>query len=62
MEALGLIPSLDIAGDLVQIKETVRPDPAAAATYAALMPVFSNLYETLVPTFKPCAGWRRASP
>ena len=26
MEALGLIPSLDIAGDLVQIKETVRPD------------------------------------
>jgi gluconokinase len=59
MEALGLISSLDVADDLVQIKETVRPDSAAAATYASLMPVFSGLYEALVPTF---TALRRLSP
>ena len=51
MEALDLISSLDVAADLVQISETVRPDAAAAATYASLLPVFSGLYEALVPTF-----------
>ena len=59
MKALGLLPSLEAAADLVQIKETVRADPAAAATYAALLPVFSGLYEALVPTF---AALRRLSP
>jgi gluconokinase len=59
MEALGLIPTLDVAGDLVQIKETVRPDSAAAATYASLLPVYSSLYEALVPTF---IALRRLAP
>jgi gluconokinase len=59
MQALGLIESIDVAADLVKIDETVRPDPAAAATYAALLPLFSELYDALVPTF---ASLRRLAP
>ncbi|MFF4876369.1 gluconokinase [Micromonospora sp. NPDC000668] len=59
MQALGLIPSIDVACDLVRIEETVRPDPAAAATYAALLPLFAELYEALVPTF---TSMRRLAP
>lgn len=59
MQALGLIESIDVAADLVKIEETVRPDPAAAATYAALLPLFSELYDALVPTF---ASLRRLAP
>ncbi|MFC8614981.1 gluconokinase [Micromonospora purpureochromogenes] len=59
MQALGLIPSIDVAADLVEIDETVRPDPSAAATYAALLPLFSELYDALVPTF---ASLRRLAP
>ncbi|MEU5941868.1 gluconokinase [Micromonospora sp. NPDC047548] len=59
MQALGLIPSIEVATDLVEIDETLRPDPAAAATYAALLPLFSELYDALVPTF---ASLRRLAP
>ncbi|MBM7492674.1 gluconokinase [Micromonospora luteifusca] len=59
MQALGLIPSIDVAADLVRIEETVRPDPAAAATYAALLPLFAELYEALVPAF---TSMRRLAP
>ncbi|MCW3839188.1 gluconokinase [Micromonospora yasonensis] len=59
MQALGMISSIDVAADLVRIQETVRPDPAAAATYAALLPLFSELYDALVPTF---ASLRRLAP
>ena len=56
MQALGLIESLDVAADLVRIEETVRPDPAAAAVYAALLPLFAELYDALVPTFRSLRG------
>ncbi|MEV4497568.1 gluconokinase [Micromonospora arborensis] len=59
MQALGLIPSIDVAADLVRIEETVRPDPAAAATYAALLPLFAELYDALVPAF---TSMRRLAP
>lgn len=59
MEALGMIESVDVAADLVQIQETVRPVPAAAATYAALLPLFSELYDALTPTY---ASLRRLAP
>ncbi|MFE9205597.1 gluconokinase [Micromonospora sp. NPDC007230] len=59
MQALGLIESIDVAADLVEIHETVRPDPAAAATYATLLPLFSELYDALVPTF---SSLRRLAP
>ena len=59
MQALGLVDSIDVAADLVRIDETVRPDPAAAAVYAALLPVFAELYDALVPTF---TSLRRLAP
>jgi len=52
MEALGIVESFDVAADLVHIDHTVKPDPDAAATYDALLPVFADLYDALVPTFQ----------
>jgi gluconokinase len=59
MEALGLIDSIDVVADMVEIEETVRPQPAAAATYASLLPVFTELYDALVPAF---TSLRRLAP
>jgi gluconokinase len=59
MQAIGLIDSVDVAADLVKIEDVVRPDPASAARYASLLPVFSQLYEALVPTF---TSLRRLAP
>ncbi|MFI9527722.1 gluconokinase [Micromonospora rosaria] len=59
MQALGLVPSVDVAADLVEIAETVTPDPAAAATYAALLPLHEELYDALLPTF---TSLRRLAP
>ena len=56
MHALGLIESLDVAADLVRIEDTVHPDPLATAVYAALRPVFADLYDALVPTFRSLRG------
>jgi gluconokinase len=51
MQALGLVESIELAAELVHIEQTVHPDPAAAAAYAELRPVFAGLYDALVPTF-----------
>jgi gluconokinase len=51
MEALGMVPSIDVSADLVQLSDPVMPNPAAAATYTCLQPVFAQLYDALVPTF-----------
>ncbi|RLP95015.1 carbohydrate kinase [Micromonospora sp. CV4] len=59
MQALGMIPSIDVATDLARIEETVRPDAAAAATYASLLPLFAELYDALAPTF---FSMRRLAP
>ncbi|MBM0234239.1 gluconokinase [Micromonospora sp. STR1_7] len=59
MQALNLIPSIDVAADLVRIEETVHPDPAASATYASLLPLFAELYDALMPTF---TSMRRLAP
>ena len=59
MQALGLIESLDVAVDLVPIEETVRPDPRDAAAYRSLVPVFSSLYDALIPTY---TALRRLAP
>lgn len=59
MQAVGLVESVDVAADLVKITDTVRPDQAAAATYAALCPVFSELFDALTPTF---ISLRRLAP
>ena len=59
MQAIGMIETIDVAADLVQIHETVHPDPAAAAVYAELRPVFVELYNALVPAF---TSLRRLAP
>ena len=51
MEALGLIDTIEVAADLVQIESYTRPDAASAATYAALQRVHVEVYEALVPAF-----------
>ncbi|WP_082495233.1 gluconokinase [Cellulomonas sp. Leaf334] len=59
MEALGLIPSIDVVADMIEIEEVVRPRPAAAAVYTTLLPVFTELYDALVPAF---TSLRRLAP
>jgi gluconokinase len=51
MEALEMIDSIDVAAELVDLEEEVRPDPGAAATYASLLPLHSEIYDALVPAF-----------
>ena len=52
MQALGLIEDVAAAAQLVAVEELLRPDPEAAATYAALLPVFAGLYDALTPAFR----------
>jgi gluconokinase len=59
MQALEMVPSIDVAVDMVEIAETVTPDVAAAATYSDLRPVFEELYDALNPTFR---SLRRLAP
>lgn len=59
MEALGLVPSIDIAADLVALADVVTPHPAAAAVYRSLRPIVSDLYQALLPTF---TSLRRLAP
>jgi gluconokinase len=51
MEALGLIGSFDRAAELIRVQEVRAPDPGAAATYAAMLPIFAGLYDALGPAF-----------
>ena len=40
--ALGVLPDLDAAADLVALNEPVEPDPAAAARYARMRPLIER--------------------
>jgi gluconokinase len=51
MEALSLIASFDRAAELIRVEDVRSPEPAAAATYAAMLPIFSDLYDALGPAF-----------
>lgn len=59
MEALGLIASIDVAADMIPIRDSVMPDPATTAVYRQIQPIFEELYTHLVPTF---ASLRRLAP
>jgi gluconokinase len=52
MEALGLVASIDVAAELVAIDEVLEPEPEATAVYAALEPVFAELFDALTPAFR----------
>lgn len=58
MEALGLVPSIERAAELVRIDRTLEPDPAAAAVYAEHLPLFAELYDELTPAFRVLRGRR----
>jgi gluconokinase len=51
MQALGLIESVDIADELLGVRDVVEPDPEAAALLAARLPLFGDLYDALLPAF-----------
>jgi gluconokinase len=51
MEALGLVESIDVASELVEICEVLRPAEPDAAVYEALGPVFAGLSDALAPAF-----------
>ncbi|HXS44707.1 MAG TPA: gluconokinase [Solirubrobacteraceae bacterium] len=51
MEALGLVESIDVASELVEIREVLRPAEPDAAVYEALGPVFAGLSDALAPAF-----------
>jgi gluconokinase len=55
MQALGIVDSIDRAGELVGIEDVVEPDPAAAALYARMLPTFADLYDALAPAFAALA-------
>jgi gluconokinase len=59
METLGLVESIDVAHDLIRIEEVDEPRAGPAAVYAALLPVFSALYDALEPTY---LSLRRLAP
>lgn len=59
MEALGLIESIDVAAEMIPVRERVRPEPAAAAVYRSIQPVFDELYGSLESTYR---SLRRLSP
>ena len=52
MQALELVPGIDVAADLVRIDDVVEPDPDAAAVYADALPTFAALYDALEPAFR----------
>jgi len=59
MEALGIVDSIDRAGDLVRLEQTLEPEAQAAATYARLLPLFAELYDDLTPAFRALAPSQR---
>ncbi|WP_240674883.1 gluconokinase [Cellulomonas endophytica] len=51
MEALGLVDSIDVAADMVEVTRTVRPRPAESEVLRQLLGVFTEVYDALVPAF-----------
>ena len=52
MSALGIVDSIELAAELVQIDSVSKPDEEAAAVYARQLPLFAALYDALAPTFR----------
>jgi gluconokinase len=51
MEALGMVESIDVAAELVHVRETLHPEPDTAAVYRSLLPLFGSLYDALAPAY-----------
>lgn len=49
---MGLFPDFRVACEIVQVKEAERPDAAAQARYAELVPLFQETYRALQPIYE----------
>ncbi|MBA3791709.1 MAG: gluconate kinase, partial [Rubrobacter sp.] len=52
MKAIGEIPNLEAAKEMVEISHHHRPDEVDSKAYAQLMEIFTRLYERLEPEFE----------
>lgn len=52
MKAIGEIPNLEAAKEMVEISHHHRPDEVDSRAYAQLMEIFTRLYERLEPEFE----------
>ena len=48
----GIIESLDVASDIIKIKDSVLPIEEETKQYKKLLPVFKNFYESLLPSYQ----------
>ncbi|MBK9122109.1 MAG: xylulokinase [Chloroflexi bacterium] len=53
---VGLYPGFEMIESMNQIASTVRPNPAAQATYERAYPIFNRLYEALEPIYDEIAA------
>lgn len=60
--ALGLVDSIDRAGEIVTVADRVEPDSDACGLYAELRPLFAELYDDLSPAFRALARVERRRP
>lgn len=52
MQALGLVASLEVAGDLVSVEERRQPNPAAAELYREQRQIIDGVYQALEPAYR----------
>jgi gluconokinase len=52
MTALGMLDSLDQAADLVRVTDVQQPHQSDAEIYARLIPVFDDVFDSLLPAFE----------
>jgi gluconokinase len=60
--ALGVIDSIERAGEIVTVADHVQPDPGARGLYAEMRPLFAELYDDLTPAFRALARAERQRP
>jgi gluconokinase len=52
MQAVGLVASLEVAGDLVPVEEWRQADAAVAELYRAQRQIFDGVYQALEPAYR----------
>lgn len=54
---VGLYPGFSMIDSMNEVVDTVHPNAEASAAYAALLPIFNQVYEALVPAYEQLAAW-----
>jgi gluconokinase len=58
----GALGSLEEAGDLVAVAGSAQPDPRQAEVYERLYPLYTRLYNDLLPSFDELAAFQSDHP